>query len=118
MSFDLLSKCETSGDSAVSMHCADVSVNCVKSMKIGERGDYSRPLFAAAQVLSKIGLPPAGAIMLTVRSPWQAAWIERFAEVLGGEVKSIGPGARVPPAPVRPFPAGTVRASRSRSVWL
>src|SRR3954470_19220967 len=111
MSFDLLSKCETSGDSAVSMHCADVSVNCVKSMKIGERGDYSRPLFAAAQVLSTIGLPPAGAIMLTVRSPWHAAWIERFAELLAVEVKSIGARPRCPP-----FPAGTVRASRSRSV--
>ena len=35
-------------------------------------GAYSRPVFPDAQVLSTIGAPPAGATMLTVRSPWQA----------------------------------------------
>src|SRR5436190_20683654 len=107
MSFDLLSKCETSGDSAVSMHCADVSVNCVKSMKIGERGDYSRPLFAAAQVLSTIGLPPAGRDH--AHRPFaMAGCLDRTLrpELLAVEVKSIGPRAKVPPAPVRTFPAG------------
>src|SRR3954449_8550558 len=42
--------------------------------------------------------------------------MDRLAELSAGEVKSIGPAARAPAAPVRAVPAGMVRASRSRSV--
>jgi hypothetical protein len=41
-------------------------------------------------VLSTVGGPPAGATMLTVRSPpWQADWTVRLAELLAVAVKSI-----------------------------
>lgn len=88
-------------------------------MKMSLAATYSRAVLADAQVLSSIGGPPAGATMLTVRSPpWQADWSVRLPEALAVEVKSICPLASAPAAPARAFAAGMARARRSRSVGL